>query len=193
MNNINTRKIEYTKHDEIIFSFNNEYFTVSQGYITRDGVTKIYPFEIEDLSKLYNLNRFPERTRRKAKIKRTFNYFGNIFIVIAYKYLVSTNFAKKSPIYISNELAKYIDIPVGTFKTKISQLKSYVNTNEKTCPTDLIKVYLTYQHVTYSAFEEVFKDRHKTLHHMKEAFEDLLKYYQSQYKYEFKFINSFSV
>jgi hypothetical protein len=192
MNNIQGQ-VEYTKYDEIKFNFDDKEVHVRRGYIGKYGMIKIYPFEIEDLREVYNVEKFPDRERRKARVKRKYNFFGNIFVVIGYKYLLSTNFAKKSPIYISGELSKYIDISEQTFKTKMSQLKSYIKTNEKTCSIDLIKMYLNYMGVPYWELESIIKSEHMNLFKMKEEFEKLLKIYPSKYNYEFKFIDSFEV
>lgn len=190
MNNFKT-PVKYTKYDEMIFNEGNKEVCIFKGYITKNNRTKIFPFELENLAQKYNLTRFPERNRREARVKKIYNFFGNIFIVIGYKYLESTNFARKSPIYISMELSKHIDISEKTFKVKMSQLKSYINTNEKTCSLELIKTYLTYCAVPYSEFEEIINAKYRNLFEMKEEFEKLLKFYPSRYKYEFKFIDSF--
>lgn len=190
MNNFKT-PVEYTKYDEMIFYVDNKEICIYKGYITKNNITKIFPFELEDLAQKYNLTRFPERNRREARVKKINNFFGNIFVVIGYKYLESTNFARKSPIYISMELSKHIDISEKTLKVKMSQLKSYINTNEKTCSIELIKTYLTYSTVPYFEFEKIINTEHKNLFEMKEEFEKLLKLYPSKYKYEFKFIDSF--
>ena len=192
MNNIQG-PIEYTKYDEMKFNVDDKEVYVRKGYISKFGLTKIYPFAMEDLEKLYNLDRFPDRKRKKAKILRKYNYFGNLFVVIGYKYIESTNFAKKSPIYISSELSKYIDISEKTFKTKMSQLKSYIKTNEKTCSIDLIKMYLNYKYVPYWELVEIIEAKHENLFKMKEEFEKLLNIYRSEYKYKFKFIDSSEV
>lgn len=190
MNNFKT-PVQYTKYDEMIFYVDNKEVCIFKGYITKNKTTKIFPFELEDLTQKYNLTRFPERNRREARVKKIYNFFGNIFVVIGYKYLESTNFARKSPIYISMELSKYIDISEKTLKVKMSQLKSYINTNEKTCSIELIKTYLTYSTVPYFEFEKIINVKHRNLFEMKEEFEKLLKLYPSKYKFEFKFINSF--
>lgn len=190
MNNIQG-PMEYTKYDEMKFNVDDKEVYVRKGYISKFGLTKIYPFAMEDLEKLYNLDRFPDRKRKKAKILRKYNYFGNLFVVIGYKYIESTNFAKKSPIYISAELSKYIDISEETFKTKMSQLKSYIKTNEKTCSIDLIKMYLNYKYVPYWELVEIIEAKHENLFKMKEEFEKLLNIYRSEYNYKFKFIDSF--
>lgn len=192
MNNIQG-PIEYTKYDEMKFNVDDKEVYVRKGYISKFGLTKIYPFAMEDLEKLYNLDRFPDRKRKKAKILRKYNYFGNLFVVIGYKYIESTNFAKKSPIYISSELSKYIDISEKTFKTKMSQLKSYIKTNEKTCSIDLIKMYLNYKYVPYWELVKIIEAKHENLFKMKEEFEKLLNIYRSEYKYKFKFIDSSEV
>ena len=192
MNNIQG-PIEYTKYDEMKFNVDDKEVYVRKGYISKFGLTKIYPFAMEDLEKLYNLDRFPDRKRKKAKILRKYNYFGNLFVVIGYKYIESTNFAKKSPIYISSELSKYIDISEKTFKTKMSQLKSYIKTNEKTCSIDLIKMYLNYKYVPYWELVEIIEAKHENLFKMKEEFEKLLNIYRSEYNYKFKFIDSSEV
>lgn len=192
MNNIQG-PMEYTKYDEMKFNVDDKEVYVRKGYISKFGLTKIYPFAMEDLEKLYNLDRFPDRKRKKAKILRKYNFFGNIFVVIGYKYIESTNFAKKSPIYISSELSKYIDISEKTFKTKMSQLKSYIKTNEKTCSIDLIKMYLNYKYVPYWELVEIIEAKHENLFKMKEEFEKLLNIYRSEYNYKFKFIDSSEV
>lgn len=192
MNNIQG-PMEYTKYDEMKFNVDDKEVYVRKGYISKFGLTKIYPFAMEDLEKLYNLDRFPDRKRKKAKILRKYNYFGNLFVVIGYKYIESANFAKKSPIYISSELSKYIDISEKTFKTKMSQLKSYIKTNEKTCSIDLIKMYLNYKYVPYWELVEIIEAKHENLFKMKEEFEKLLNIYRSEYNYKFKFIDSFEV
>lgn len=196
--------ILYTKYDEMIYYVDGNEVCIRKGYISKNGITKIFPLEIEDLARKYNLTRFPERKRRKAKVKNIYNYFGNIFVVAGYKYVESTNFARKSSIYISSELSKHIDISEKTLKTKISQLKRYVQTNEHTS-IELIKTYITYSSVPYFEFERIINTEYRNLFEMKEEFEKLLKIYPSMYrfkdrhgnvrsyKYEFKFINSFEV
>lgn len=162
-----------------------EIIYIRSGFITKVDSVKIYPFAIEDLSKSYNLTRFPNRKRRDAKVLKKYNFFGNIYVVIGYAYLVKMRFSKKSAIYISKDLSQYIDISETTFRVKISQLKSYIMRQEKTCSYDLIKTYLNYKNVPYSELAEVMNFSHKNLSEKRKAFEKLLELYPSEYKYEF--------
>ena len=48
-------------------------------YVLQDGKKKIYPFIFEDLNDSYNIERFPDRVRRKPKAKRKYNYWKPYF------------------------------------------------------------------------------------------------------------------
>lgn len=172
------------KEEGMTFEVDGELIYIRSGFITTYNTVKIYPFAIEDLSKSYNLTRFPNRRRRDAKILKKYNFFGNIYVVIGYAYLVKMDFSKKSSIFISKDLSKYIDISETTFKVKLSQLKAYAVREEKTCSYDLIKTYLNYKNVPYSELAQVMNFSHKNLFEKRKEFEKLLEIYPSEYKYE---------
>ena len=123
-------------------------------YVLQDGKKKIYPFIFEDLNDSYNIERFPDRVRRKPKAKRKYNYFANIYIILGYKYFEYKNFKKG---YI-DEIAKLIHdrvaVSVESIKVKISQLKAYIHKNKKTCSYDLIKIYKRFKTVPYIDIRE---------------------------------------
>lgn len=174
--NIITDEISYVEDGEMVY--------IRQGYIIKKGEVKIFPFVLEDLSKSYNLTRFPDRPRRNPKILRKYNFFGNINIVTGYKYVEVSEFAKKSPIYIAMKINKDIDIPEETIKTKMSQLKAYIKKGEKTCSYGLIKTYLNFKNVPYEELERIISGSHRNLYEMRNAFEELLRWYPSEYKYK---------
>ncbi len=124
---------------------------VSSGnlYILDGNKKKIYPFKFEDLNEIYNIERFPNRVRRKPKAKRKYNDFANIYIVFGYKYIEYNNFQKGYLNDIANFIHDRVAITKGSIKAKISQLKSYINTNDKTCSYDLIKMYKRFKNVSY--------------------------------------------
>lgn len=169
--------------DEISYVENGEMVYIRQGYIIRQGEVKIFPFALEDLSKRYNLLRFPDRVRDNPKILRKYNFFGNIFIVIGCKYIEFSGL-KKSPIYIAMKINKDIDISEETIKTKMSQLKAYIKKGEKTCSYGLIKTYLNFKNVPYEELEQVINRSYRNLYEMRNAFEELLRLYPSKYKYK---------
>lgn len=179
-----TKEERNFKEEGITFEEDGEIVYIRSGYISRCNSVKIYPFAIEDLSKSYNLTRFSNRKRRDAKVLKKYNFFGNIFVVIGYAYLVKMSFSKKSSIFISKEVTKHIDISESIFKVKLSQLKAYVVREEKTCSYDLIKTYLNYKNVPYSELAQVTNFSHKNLSEKRKAFEKLLELYPSEYKYE---------
>lgn len=170
--------------DEIYYEEDGEMVYICRGYITKKGKVKIYPFALENIAKRFNLRKFPHRQRPDPKILRKYNFLGNIYIVAGYKYVESSNFVKRSSIYIARKIKEEIDIPEEVIKTKISQLKSYIKTNKKTCSYDLIKTYLNFKNVPYSAFEDVIVTRHNTLFEKRKAFDELLRYFKSEYNYE---------
>ena len=130
---------------------NKDIDEVSSGnlYVLDGNKKKIYPFIFEDLNDSYNIERFPDRVRRKPKAKRKYNYFANIYIILGYKYFEYKNFKKG---YI-DEIAKLIHdrvaVSVESIKVKISQLKAYIHKNKKTCSYDLIKMYKRFKTVPY--------------------------------------------
>lgn len=181
--------LQYNKNGEISFEKNGDKYYIRAGYIFNIEMgVKIFPFEFEDLSKNYNIQRFPDRERRNPNILNKYNFFGDIAIVIGYKYLESVNFAKKSPIYIAKKLSNWIDIKEKTIKAKMSQLKAYIKTNEKSCSIGLIKTYLNFKNVPYYKFEEVANKSHNNIYEIKKSFEELLYEYPSEYKYKRDYI-----
>lgn len=118
-------------------------------YVLDGGKKKIYPFIFEDLNEIYNIERFPNRVRRKPKVKRKYNYFANIYIILGYKYIEYNNFRKGDINDITNLIHDRVAVTKGSIKAKISQLKAYINTNDKTCSYDLIKIYKRFKNVSY--------------------------------------------
>ena len=107
-------------------------------YVLDGDKKKIYPFIFEDLNDSYNIERFPDRVRRKPKAKRKYNYFTNIYIILGYKYFEYKNFQKGSIDYIANLIHDRVAVSKGSIKVKISQLKASIGKDEITCSYDLI-------------------------------------------------------
>lgn len=166
-NNSNNKLLNYI--DEEISS------SVCLGFITIDGITKIYPFQKEDLNLIYNIDRFPDRERRQPKILNKYNFFGNLYIVIGYKFLKDINFKRGYPSIISQRLSIMIFISEEVIKTKISQLKKFVKTGNKECSYGLINMYLKFKNVPYQELLKIANTSYKTLNDKQLAFEDLLK------------------
>jgi len=125
---------------------------------------KICPFEIEDLSLIYNLDRFPKRKRRKPRKLKKFNFKGNVALVTAYK-LANEGYRdyKNDRGKAIKRLAEYIDIKESTFETKLSQLNTYVYGNEKKklkaekeMSEGLFSVYHMFKDVDYNDLLEIF-------------------------------------
>lgn len=94
---------------------------------------KIFPFKIEDLEKLYNNKRFPDRIRREARVLKIYNTLANYSVVTVYLlFEANKKVNKKSKLtYYANLAHQVIDAPVNSLKAKISQLArfDYMNKN----------------------------------------------------------------
>lgn len=103
---------------------------------------KIFPFEVEDLARIHNNERFPNRERRNPKIKKKYNTTANALIVCGQKLVAESNFKRGEAHRVSKRMSKIIDIPVSSIKTKIFQLNSYIELGEnKQISLGLIKAY----------------------------------------------------
>ena len=132
-------------------------------YVLDGDKKKIYPFIFEDLNDSYNIDRFPDRVRRKPKAKRKYNYFANIYIILGYKYFEYKNFQKGSIDYIANLIHDRVAVSKGSIKVKISQLKASIGKDEITCSYDLIKMYKRFKMVSYRNLEDALFNNEENL------------------------------
>lgn len=123
---------------------------LKDGYIQTDKGYKIFPFEFEDLDKIYNNERFPDRIRREPRVLNKYNDFANIYILYGFKHVQYYQFKKGELEKISNSISEVILIPKDSVKAKISQLKSYIYENKKFCSYGLINIYKRFKSVTYN-------------------------------------------
>lgn len=88
---------------------------------------KIFPFKIEDLEKLYNNKRFPDRIRREARVLKIYNTLANYSVVTVYLlFEANKKVNKKSKLtHYANLAHQVIDAPVNSLKAKISQLARF--------------------------------------------------------------------
>ncbi len=92
---------------------------------------KIDPWEKEDLSKSYNLTRFPNRIRRSPRTLKKFNFLGNVSIVTGYLLYQSDTSKKNRLTYHAETIHEILDSPVKSIKTKISQIARWKQTDER--------------------------------------------------------------
>ncbi len=149
---------------------------LKDGYIPTDRGNKIFPFEFEDLDKIYNIYRFPDRIRRDARVKKIYNFWGNIYILYGFKHVQYYQFKRGELGKISKLISEVILIPENSVKAKISQLKSYINKNEKTCSYDLIKIYNRFKSVSYHNLKDALETS-KHLEKVKEKLDCLEKFF----------------
>ncbi|OCL81592.1 hypothetical protein [Arcobacter porcinus] len=144
---------------------NKDIDEVSSGnlYVLDGNKKKIYPFIFEDLNDSYNIERFPDRVRRKPKAKRIYNYFANIYIILGYKYFEYKNFQKGSIDEIANLIHDRVAVSKGSIKVKISQLKASIGKDEITCSYDLIKMYKRFKMVSYRNLEDALFNNEENL------------------------------
>jgi hypothetical protein len=140
----------------MIYFFGIEPFNDNQ-YYDEDKREKISPFIKEDLNRIYNIERFPNRIRREPKLLRKYNLIGNAAIVIGYYQIHERKFKKGSLKNVAIELNKIIDIPVNTLKVKISQLKDYLATGyDKQISYGIINAYKQFKFVPLKKLYKVF-------------------------------------
>jgi len=192
--NTDTNKIDVTNisNDDINPTENYEYITGGRinpnvlppfvGVGIEEAVKKkICPWQIENLSHIYNLKRFPDRKRREPKKLRKFSKVGNLAIVTALlltktKYRQSLNCRDKA----IAELREYIDIKVKTFETKLSQLNSCFYGDAKKrekaieqISDDLFRTYKMFKDVDCDDLVEMFKEHEIYGDELKTAFINL--------------------
>ena len=138
------------------------YFSFEQqnqyGYYEKEEKReKISPFQKENLERLYNLTRFPNRIRREAKTLRKYGLRGNCAIVLGYFLIKERRFLKGCQKEVAIKLNKIINIPVSTLKVKINQLKDYVETGyDKQISYGIIKTYKQFKDVPLKKLNKVF-------------------------------------
>lgn len=133
------------------------YINNKSSYVIRQ-YKKVFPHEIEDLSKIYNLN-ILNPNRRAAKELRKLNSLANILIVIAYLILENLKFKKGHIKGIALILNKMISIPVPTLKVKISQIKNYAETgNTKQLSEGLICTYIQFKDISLNKMLQVLME-----------------------------------
>lgn len=129
------------KQDELFLSLRNSQ-SLNTMYNNINVTDKIFPFEVEDLARIHNNERFPNRERRNPKIKKKYNTTANALIVCGQKLVAESNFKRGEAHSVSKRMSKIIDIPVSSIKTKIFQLNSYIELGEnKQISLGLIKAY----------------------------------------------------
>lgn len=146
------------KNIEILSNFStereefNSSFWNSQALNTIPNISvknKISPFEVENLNRIYNIERFPDKPRREAKILLKYNTTTNALIVCGQKLVAESNFRMGEANRVSKRMSKIIDIPVSSIKTKIFQLNSYIKSGEdKYISIGLIKAHKKFINVS---------------------------------------------
>lgn len=115
---------------------------------------KIFPSEREDLSQIYNLDRFPERKRREARILKKYNFVANACCVYGWKLYTRYYFKKKgSRTKAANDVAKILDVPADSIKVKISQIASCAETGKADRMSD--GLYLAYNELKDIHYNEL--------------------------------------
>lgn len=135
---------------------------------------KLFCFEYENLDRIYNIPRFPNRVRRYARVLKKYNFFGNIAIVIGYKHFEYLEFKRGTLNFIVENIAELVDLPKSSIKAKISQLKKYVETDDKNgASKGIINMYEEYKYIEYNELYSILSN-HEKYFNLKKAFTDLL-------------------
>ncbi|CAM3548403.1 hypothetical protein [Arcobacter aquimarinus] len=137
---------------------------------------KIFPYEIEDLERLYNIERFPNRIRREPRVLRKYNELANYVVVTAYLLFKEATIANKKPRlpYEAKpnprpQLTKYaelaheiIDAPMKSLKAKISQLDrwDYMENNPQVS-FGLIKAFYDLANINPQILWNIIKNHNK--------------------------------
>lgn len=159
------------KQDEFFASRVNSQFVPNVNINVED---KIFAFEVEDLSKILNMERFPTRERRSPKVKHKYNATANALIVCAQKLVAESNFKKGEANRVSKRMAGIIGIPVSSMKTKIFQLNSYIELGEnKQISLGLIKAHKKFINVSGYDLRRVFEN-HKSYLSIEKALNELV-------------------
>lgn len=161
------------KQDEFFSSLRNSQ-SLNTMYNNINVIDKISPFEVEDLDRIYNNARFPNRERRSPKIKKKYNATANVLIVCAQKLVAESNFKKGEANRVSKRMAGIIGIPVSSMKTKIFQLNSYIELGEnKQISLGLIKAHKKFINVSGYDLRRVFEN-HKSYLSIEKALNELV-------------------
>ena len=125
---------------------------------------KIFPFKIEDLEKLYNNKRFPDRIRREARVLKIYNTLANYSVVTVYLlFEANKKVNKKSRLtHYANLAHQVIDAPVNSLKAKISQLDrwNYMEKNNQVSH-GLIDAYYNLAHINPQILWNIIKNHDK--------------------------------
>lgn len=114
-------------------TINNQTFQLKNHYLNSniDSYSlKIDPWEKEDLSKIYNLEKFPNRERRIPRTLKKFNLIANVAVVTGFL-LYERDISKRNRLtYHAETIYEILDSPVKSIKTKISQINRWKRTGE---------------------------------------------------------------
>lgn len=124
-------KFEFNTNREYSFppiieneDINGVHFHMNRNLVHNQEQNKISPYEVENLEARFNIKRFPERIRPKARVLKKYNTLANYAVVIVYfLFKASLQYSKKSRLAYYAKLAHdLIDVPENSLKAKISQL-----------------------------------------------------------------------
>ena len=143
---------------------------------TYEENNKIFPFEIEDFRKLYNIKRFPERIRRKPRVLKKYNELANYAVVTIFFLFKADTIANKKPrslyhakadprprlTYYAKLAHEIIDAPINSLKAKISQIDrwDYMDENHQ-LSLGLIKAYYDLANVNLEMLWNIINNHNK--------------------------------
>lgn len=162
---------------------NNPIYRLSDPSIIQ--VKKLSPWQKEDLSRIYNMDL--DRERREPRLLKKYGLIGNLSIVTAHKLSMEKyhNY-RKYRITAIEEIREFVDIPLSTFKTKLSQLNSSIygegEKQEKALKEisyELWDTYNKYKDIDYNELLYRFKYHKEFEGSLEEEFEHLRKNYHS--------------
>lgn len=140
---------------------------------------KLFPFEYQRLERTLNIERFPNRIRPEPKALKKYNLLANIAIVIGYKKFEYLRFRRGKLNDVVKDIAELVDLKESSLKAKISQLKKYVETDDKNCASKgMINTYEKYKHIEYDKLYSVLSN-HESHYNLEDAFANLLNTPQS--------------
>ena len=147
---------EFSPFQSSNFSVDNENIAIEN--------EKNFQFQIEDLEKLYNNKRFPDRIRREARVLKIYNTLANYSVVTVYLlFEANKKVNKKSRLtHYANLAHEVIDAPVKSLKAKISQLDrwNYMEKNNQ-ISYGLINAYYDIAHINPQILWNIIKNHDK--------------------------------
>lgn len=124
----------------------------------------VSPFLIENLDRIYNRERFPNRKRREPKILRKYGLLGNAYIVLGFREVHELRYIDGSLKKTAKKLSKTVNISAKSLTVKISQLTDYVKEGHNNqISYGLMKTYEKFKDIALKKLKKVlYGDRDYT-------------------------------